>query len=32
MGVIAKYKFDQTIYENFIPEFNSEFTDYTITD
>ena len=32
MSIIAKYKFDQTIYENFIPEFNSEFTDYTITD
>ena len=31
MGVIAKYKFDQTVYENFIPEFNSGFT-YTITD
>ena len=32
MSIIAKYKFDQTIYENFIPEFNSGFTDYTITD
>ena len=32
MGVIAKYKFNQTIYENFIPEFNSAFTDYTIID
>ena len=32
MGIVTKYKFDQTIYENFIPEFNSEFTDYTITD
>ena len=32
MGVIVKYKFDQTIYENLIPTFNSGFTDYTITD
>ena len=32
MGIVAKYKFNQTIYENFIPTFNSEFTDYTITD
>ena len=32
MGVIAKYKFNQNVYADFIPEFNSEFTDYTITD
>ena len=32
MGVIAKYKFNQEVYADFIPEFNSEFTDYTITD
>ena len=32
MGVIAKYKFDQNTYADFIPVFNSEFTDYTITD
>ena len=32
MGVIVKYKFDQTIYENLMPTFNSGFTDYTITD
>ena len=32
MSIIAKYKFNQMIYENFIPEFNSTFTDYTITD
>ena len=32
MGIVTKYKFNQTIYENFIPTFNSEFTDYTITD
>ena len=32
MGIIAKYKFNQNTYANFIPEFNSEFTDYTITD
>ena len=32
MGIVAKYKFNQTVYADFIPEFNSEFTDYTITD
>ena len=32
MGVIAKYKFNQNTYENFIPEFNSGFNNYTITD
>ena len=32
MSIIAKYKFNQNTYANFIPEFNSEFTDYTITD
>ena len=32
MGIIAKYKFNQEIYADFVPEFNSEFTDYTITD
>ena len=32
MGVIAKYKFNQNVYENFIPELDSNFTDYTITD
>ena len=32
MGVIAKYKFNQNTYANFIPEFNTNFTDYTITD
>ena len=32
MGVIAKYKFNQNTYANFIPTFNSEFTDYTYTD
>lgn len=31
MGIIAKYKFNQNIYENFIPTFNSGFT-YTVTD
>ena len=31
MGIIAKYKFNQELYANFIPEFNSGFT-YTITD
>lgn len=32
MGIVAKYKFNQNIYENYLPEFNSEFTNYTITD
>ena len=31
MGVIAKYKFNQNVYTDFVPEFNSGFT-YTITD
>lgn len=31
MAVIAKYKFNNTLYD-LIPEFNSEFTDYTYTD
>ena len=30
--LIAKYKFDKSIYENLIPEFNAEFTEYTISD
>ena len=32
MSIIAKYKFDSSIYADLIPEFNAEFTDYTITD
>ena len=34
MSIIAKYKFDSSIYADLIPEFNSEFTSdlYTITD
>ena len=32
MGIVAKYKFNQNVYENFIPTFNSGFTDYTVTD
>ena len=34
MGIIAKYKFDSSIYADLIPEFNAEFTSdlYTITD
>ena len=32
MSIIAKYKFDSSIYANLIPEFNAEFTDYTVTD
>ena len=34
MGVIAKYKFNNTLEANLLPEFNSEFTSdlYTVTD
>ena len=32
MGIIAKYKFNQEIYADFVPGFNSGFTDYTVTD
>lgn len=30
--LIAKYKFDKSIYDNLIPEFNAEFINYEITD
>ena len=32
MGIITKYKFNQNTYENFIPEFNTDFTDYAYND
>ena len=32
MGIVAKYKYDGSVYADLIPEFNAEFTDYTITD
>ena len=32
MGVICKYKYDSSMYADFIPEFNSGFSDYVITD
>ena len=32
MSIIAKYKFDKSIYENLIPEFNEGYTGYTISD
>ena len=32
MSIIAKYKFDSSIYADLIPEFNAEFTNYNITD
>ena len=32
MGIVAKYKFDGSVYADLIPEFNEEFTNYTITD
>ena len=32
MGIVAKYKFDGSVYADLIPEFNSGFTDYTVTD
>ena len=31
-NLIAKYKFDKSIYDNLIPEFNAEFTNYKIVD
>lgn len=30
--LIAQYKFDKSIYDNLIPEFNTEFTNYKIVD
>ena len=30
--LIAQYKFDKSIYENLLPEFNAEFTNYEIVD
>ena len=30
--IIAQYKFDKSIYDNLIPEFNPEFTNYEIVD
>ena len=30
--LIAKYKFDKSIYDNLMPEFNAEFTNYEIVD
>ena len=32
MSIIAKYKFDKSIYENLIPEINEGYTGYTISD
>ena len=32
MGIVAKYKYDGSVYADLIPEFNAEFTNYTITD
>ena len=32
MSIIAKYKFDKSIYDNLIPVFNDECTGYTIND
>ena len=32
MGVICKYKYDSSIYADFIPEFNSGYSGYVITD
>ena len=30
--IIAKYKFNSTLYADLVPEFNAEFTNYTVTD
>ena len=32
MGVIAKYKFDSSVYADFLPVFNKEFIGYTVED
>ena len=32
MGIVAKYKYDGSVYADLIPEFNAEFINYTITD
>ena len=32
MGAIAKYKFDSSVYADFLPVFNKEFTGYTVED
>ena len=32
MAIIAKYKFNSSLYADYIPEFNEEFTGYTKTD
>ena len=32
MAVIAKYKFDSSVYADFLPVFNKEFTGYTVED
>ena len=32
MGVIAKYKFNSSVYANYLPIFNTEFTGYTVED
>ena len=31
-NMVAQYKFDKSIYDNLIPEFNAEFTNYEIVD
>ena len=30
--IVAKYKFDSSVYSNLIPEFNDGYTGYTISD
>lgn len=32
MGVIAKYKFDSSVYADFLPVFDKNFTGYTVED
>ena len=32
MAIIAKYEFNQELYANLLPEFNGDFTNYTVTD
>ena len=32
MATIARYEFNQELYSNLLPEFNGDFTNYTVTD
>ena len=32
MAIVVKYKFNPQTYENLLPQFNSEYTSYTVSD